>query len=300
MKTINRINSLDVLAIEHRDFKAKILLQGAQLIDFSTAEHPNNWLFVSSANEYISGKPIRGGVPICWPIFGAFDKNPVAVQSSFPAKVNPETLEKTPPENHGFARHSIWQLDDVKEHPDSMTAALSLDIADLSELYGNKLNVKVLFTFSKSGFNIELTTTNNDSKTLTFSQALHTYFSTSNIQQSSITGFENQNYVDALTADWETKKQNGKINFSEDVDRIYKLGSNCIINTPDSALTLSAQNSNSTVVWNPWIAKSQRLSQFNDDDYLKMLCVETANALDDAVTLEPRQTHTLRLSVTQN
>lgn len=41
------------------------------------------------------------------------------------------------------------------------------------------------------------------------------------------------------------------------------------------------------------LKKSKRLSNFADDDYKSMLCLEAANVLEDAVTLEPKQSHTL-------
>lgn len=283
MHTITRINELDAIVIEHQDFTARILLQGAQLTEFTTTQHPENWLFVSPANTYETGKAIRGGIPICWPVFGAFDKNPEPVKSSFP-----KTLEQ-----HGYARHAIWTLESVKPEKDHISIALSLDAAQLKQ--SPKLAVQVLFTLSEKGFDIALSTTNNDTAPITFSQALHTYFATSDIHQTSITGFSDCDYVDALTPHWETKNQHGDITFTEETDRIYKTGSNCAIHTPNKDFELRTSNSNSTVVWNPWIEKSKHLSQFNDDDYLNMLCVETANALDDSITLLPKQTHTLKL-----
>jgi len=42
-----------------------------------------------------------------------------------------------------------------------------------------------------------------------------------------------------------------------------------------------------TVVWNPWVAKAKAMPDFGDDEWTGMLCVETANAMDGAVTLAP-------------
>jgi len=51
------------------------------------------------------------------------------------------------------------------------------------------------------------------------------------------------------------------------------------------------------VVWNPWVDKSQRLSQFAADAWKRMLCIETANVLDDALQLAPGETRSLTLSL---
>jgi glucose-6-phosphate 1-epimerase len=51
--------------------------------------------------------------------------------------------------------------------------------------------------------------------------------------------------------------------------------------------------SRSTVVWNPWVAKSKAMPDFGDDEWPGMICIETANAADNAVTLPPHASHTM-------
>jgi glucose-6-phosphate 1-epimerase len=58
-------------------------------------------------------------------------------------------------------------------------------------------------------------------------------------------------------------------------------------------LRIEKAGSLSTVVWNPWIEKSTRLADLPDEAYPDFVCVETTNAGDDAVTLEPGETHLL-------
>lgn len=281
MFSIIQINQLEALAIDSAEFKAIILLQGAQLVEFSTTDHPNNWLFVSEANEFALGKPIRGGIPICWPVFGAFDKNSEAVKASFPEPLG----------QHGYARSEIWSLKSTETEQNSAIACFELNTNNKPHL-----SATVIFRFSSEGYSIELVTQNNEAHSISMSQALHSYFPTSDIDNTAVSGFDIVEYIDTLTANWESKTQQGDILFSGETDRIYQAGSNCDIKTPEAVFTLSADNSNSTVVWNPWIEKSKGLSQFNDEDYRKMLCVETANALDDAIMLAPKASHSLKLS----
>ncbi|MCG8437541.1 MAG: D-hexose-6-phosphate mutarotase, partial [Pseudomonadales bacterium] len=40
-----------------------------------------------------------------------------------------------------------------------------------------------------------------------------------------------------------------------------------------------------------WVEKSQRLSQFPDDAWQQMICIETARVLDDMLVLAPGQHH---------
>jgi len=64
-------------------------------------------------------------------------------------------------------------------------------------------------------------------------------------------------------------------------------------------IQVEKEGSDATVVWNPWIAKSKAMPDFGDDEWVQMLCVETANAADYGVKLPPGQTHrmTTRVSV---
>jgi len=55
--------------------------------------------------------------------------------------------------------------------------------------------------------------------------------------------------------------------------------------------------SRSTVVWNPWIAKAKAMADFGDDEWPGMLCVETANVADNAITLPPSGQHAMTASI---
>jgi D-hexose-6-phosphate mutarotase len=59
------------------------------------------------------------------------------------------------------------------------------------------------------------------------------------------------------------------------------------------ALTVQKEGSDATVVWNPWKTKAAALPDFGDEEWSKMVCIETANNADHAITLAPGQTHTM-------
>ena len=285
------LNELDCIQINHPLFKATLLLQGAQIIEFSPAHQSfKNVLWLSPSAHFKKGESIRGGIPLCWPWFGAADKNPKTIQQN--AKR---------PTAHGFARSSIWQLQEIKEscHQVEITLVLTSNTNSYSYWpYDFKLEAR--FTLGKT-LRVQLTTHNTDQRTMSFSEALHTYLPTNDITNTHIHGADSTDYVDALDQ-WKSKRQQGCINFQEETDRIYQFKNNyqtLRVNTPEHTLTIQQSNSRSTVVWNPWIEKSKRLGQFTQEDFKSMFCIETANVLDDAITLTSGTSHqiTMQLSI---
>lgn len=314
----NKLGEIDTITVKAAGYRAVVLLQGAQLIHFLTdsddsnlAEsdhsssrsdskdhHMNNWLWVSEQAAYKKGDSVRGGVPICWPVFGSFDANPQAVKDSFANC--PFDIKQ-----HGYARIQDFVLDSFNPSVNNSSLGQSDDVSQLvlvlppSGTNEPNLELKAVFHFSKDGFSITLITQNNSGNTVHFSQALHTYLPTDDISDTAISGFDGINYSDTLTTDWETKMQQGDIRFVGEVDRIYHGAPDITLNTPKRSYQLAATGSNSTVVWNPWQDKARAISQFAADDYQRMLCIETANAHLDAIRLESGDAHELSLTLTK-
>jgi glucose-6-phosphate 1-epimerase len=47
------------------------------------------------------------------------------------------------------------------------------------------------------------------------------------------------------------------------------------------------------VVWNPWVELSRQSKDLENDSYQHFICVETANAADDIITVAADETCTL-------
>jgi len=41
------------------------------------------------------------------------------------------------------------------------------------------------------------------------------------------------------------------------------------------------------VVWNPWNREGKAMPDFGDEEYLRMVCVESGNVAENRVTLAP-------------
>lgn len=280
----------ELLAVDIRNpfAKARIFLQGAQLTQFQ-AKGETDLIWCSPTAEYQAGKAIRGGIPICWPWFGALEKNPGEISSQLD---DPDAAPA-----HGFARQVQWQLDHVQDLDDHTEVKLSYQHrADKHWPFNCLLSVR--YQIGKQ-LKMRFIVSNADSNTFHFSHALHSYFPCEDILQVEVGGLEDCHYIDTLQ-DWSEQTQLGTVQFCAEVDRIYtdvpaRLQIHHAI--PQRSIVLESDEHHCAVVWNPWVDKSRRLSGFPDDGYQSMLCVESANVLQHVQTLQPGQTLAYNLSI---
>lgn len=283
-------NELVAVVIDNRHARAEILLQGAQLVAFAPRDQkPVIWN--SPLASFRKGISSRGGIPICWPWFGDAARNPDEVRGQLAGDGLPA---------HGFVRSLDWQLDAITIGDDGTTNVV-LSLAVGATLHSSWPYATKLVVMHRIGATLttEFTIESRDSRTFHFSTALHTYFAISAIDAVTIDGFDSTSYIDALD-DWKIKRQSGAVVVDREVDRIY-------LNTPARSIVrdtgwqreivVDAQGSRSAVVWNPWIDKSKRLSDFAADAYRDMLCIETANVVRDVVKLASGDKHVIGVTV---
>jgi len=246
---------------------AEIYRHGAHLTRWRPDGH-DEVLWMSAKSNFLYDMPIRGGVPICFPWFGG---NKPASDPQGPS--------------HGYARIRTWEFIEARQEQDGMTLVLRNTIEPFETKFavtvGDKLKMK-------------LTVTNASKTTATFEAALHTYFTVSQIRGVSVHGLENADYIDTVGGGRrEMKQDHNPITFTAETDRTYASTATVRIDDPglSRSITIEKTGSNSTVVWNPWVDKSKAMSDFGDEEWPGMLCVETANCGANAVTLEPGATH---------
>jgi glucose-6-phosphate 1-epimerase len=270
---------LVVARISNAHAQAAIALQGAHVMTFQPAgEQPVIWL--SPAARLLPGKSIRGGVPICWPWFGAHANEP-----SFPG--------------HGFARTVPWQVVESAALADGSTRITfelpqnAIPAAQWPHACRARLTVTVGKTLA-----VELTTENSGAAPFTIGEALHTYFAISDVEQMRISGMDGCTYLDKVGIA-ATRVQEGDIRIASEVDRIYlDTEADCLIEDAgwNRRIRIAKSGSRSNVVWSPWIEKSAKMGDFGSPTgYRGMVCVESANAAANVVAVAPGATHTLRV-----
>ena len=255
---------------------ANIALQGAHVATFQPrGEEPVIWL--SPQAKFAPGKSIRGGVPICWPWFGPH-----------------KTDGKLP--GHGYARTVPWEVLETKALSDGSTfLRFGLIESDATRAqWPHPSTVQLEVTVGKS-LRVDLITTNTGKAAFELGEALHTYFQISDVAKMTIRGLENCEYLDKVK-DFARFTQNDGIVIESEVDRVYvNTTADCVIEDKGlkRAICIAKQGSKSTVVWNPWTEKAEKMGDFGPQLHRDMVCVESGNALENVVTLAPGETHKL-------
>ncbi|MPS46689.1 D-hexose-6-phosphate mutarotase [Ectopseudomonas mendocina] len=261
--------------------------QGAQILSYQQGEQPP-LIWLSPDAAYQRGQSVRGGVPVCWPWFGDLRRNPHAVQAHY-------HLEQAPA--HGLVRALDWELLSIDEEDDAVTLRFAYDTRT-QPLEGWPRDVGLTFVVRLADdLGMSLETHNRGTEPLTLSQALHSYFAVSDVRQVSVEGLQGCRYIDTLQ-DWQELRQLEALGFDAETDRIYfDTAARLSIVDPGwgRRIHLDARGSRSAVLWNPWVDKAKRLSQFPDEAWQNMLCIETANVLEDIVQLKADERHRLEL-----
>jgi glucose-6-phosphate 1-epimerase len=260
---------LPMVRVETGVSLSEIYLQGAHVTHFQRhGDKPI--LFLSREAVFAPGAPIRGGVPVILPWFGNREPQPA----------------------HGFARTAPWELLDVGMSGDD-SARLRFRLRESDQAKDWPRFVAEFEVIVGMELEMELKVTNvDDSRVLPLECCLHSYFAVSDIAQVEVGGLHGVKYLDALDSFAEKTEAEEFIKFTGEVDRVYQDSSHTveIIDRQwNRSIEIAKHDSLSTVVWNPWTEKSKRLADYGDDEYLRMVCVESGNVKQHGHQLAPGQ-----------
>jgi glucose-6-phosphate 1-epimerase len=272
---------LVMLSVTTPTAAATISLHGGQVLSYRPVTNDINCdhdlLFVSHKAFYQNDKAIKGGAPICWPWFGAH-----AQQKSLPF--------------HGFVRSQSWQVEatEYRDNGDVVITLVFRDTEKTRELWPFAFELRQIITIGAT-LGIKLITHNTGTAAFDLSQAIHTYFSVGDIGQVSVTGLEGKPYLDKVDQ-FAEKIQSGPVTVGQEVDRIYQqAGTPLEIHDKEyhRNIRITCTGSATAVVWNPWKEISRQSQDLEDDSYRYFICVETANAADNIVTVAAGDAYSL-------
>ncbi len=265
--------------VDNAQCTARVSLQGGQLLEWQPKDQAQPVLWLSPRARFAPATAIRGGIPLCWPWFGAHPED-----GRLPA--------------HGLARTSPWRVVATAANVGGTEIVLALDAdaptrALLPPGLGATLTIGVGQTL-----HLALTTVNDGEHECAISEALHSYFRIGDIGAVRVCGLEAASYVDKH--DGGRREQRGPIAFAGELDRVYvDTRASCVVEDAQLRrwIRIDKSGSASTVVWSPGADKAGRMADLGADAWRTMVCVESGNALDDRLLLAPGQSHTLAIAL---
>jgi glucose-6-phosphate 1-epimerase len=255
--------------------EAHVYLQGAHVTHYQPRGQAPI-LFLSRRSAFSPGQAIRGGVPLCFPWFGA-----KAGDGRAPM--------------HGFARTAPWTLTAVEATGDG-TVALELRLEPhpaTRRLWPHDF-VAWHRVVVGSALELGLEVENAGAEPLGYEAALHTYLALGDVRSATLSGLAGTTYIDKT--DGQRRKVEGPapVQLDGETDRVY-LGTRAasVVDDPVGGrrLVVEKDGSDVTVVWNPWAEKARAMPDLGDEEWTGFVCVETAQAADHAVTLAPGARH---------
>ena len=274
---IDHSGGLTALDIATPAATGRIFLHGAHIAAWQPAG-AQPVLFMSGHSYFVPGKAIRGGVPLIFPWFGARAGDAKAPQ-------------------HGFARTAAWTVESVNASADeSVAIVLRLDASRQTRASWPFAFTARLRATLGATLQMTLEIENRSPAAFQFEEALHTYLAVSHVENVAVLGLENTEYIDKVDSLARKRLGADPLFLSGETDRVFvNTAASCTVDDSEMGrrIVVEKSGSNSTVVWNPWAAKAKAMADFGNDEWPKMLCVETANAGENSVTLAPGATHTM-------
>ena len=257
------------------DATLELYLQGAHITRYAPVTGVEV-LWMSKAAIYQPEKALRGGIPLCWPWFGADTENPTRPQ-------------------HGYARTSDFGVVSTLADERATSIILTLDSAQAPYPdWQDKVQLEFEIRLSGSLW-MELRSHNLSTSPLTLSNALHSYFAIANRQRVAIPAVTGLTYLDKLQ-NYRPQLQSTAITLNGEVDRVYQAPpEHIVLQDRDRQINTSIRSwgNNNLVIWNPGAQKAQAMADFDDDGFEQMICIEPANALKQSIILQPGECHRL-------
>ena len=282
-------DQLIMIEIRNRHGSAMLTTHGATLLSYQPA-NGQELIWVSETAIYDGSKPVRGGVPVCWPWFGPYDAAQLGEDPSDAHK-----------KGHGVARYEQWQLAEVNSLEDATQVVLRLEPNDsIRQAWPLPFRLSLHVTLGEA-LTMELVGENLSDRDWLLSEALHTYFNVAEADDLVIRGLEGCQYIDKGRGS-ERGTQSQPLHLTLPMERVYVDHAGEVVLEDQGnqrQIVMQASNSATVVVWNPGEEGASGFADMPDDQYTHMVCVEAANALDNSYILKAGESHRMRMMLSQ-
>ena len=266
---------------------AEFYLQGAHLTHWQPAGQAAA-LFLSERSAFAPEKAIRGGIPVIFPWFGSPGTSPVPTSAGAAS--------------HGFARTGPWTLRFAALAGDELHIAMTLDpTEDIRALGFTGFELAYELILGRT-LTARLSVANTGEAPFFFEEALHAYLAVGDSRAVTVEGLGGTEFLDKTEKFKRKTQTEPDLRFIGETDRPY-LNTAAPLTLIDPVLQrrlhLDKTGSKTTVTWNPGPELAAKLPDLAPDGWERFVCLETANVAENALTLRPREAHTMemRLSV---
>ncbi len=198
---------------------------------------------------------------------------------------------------HGFVRNKIWNVECIKSSEGSTTIVLSLESGCIKDKFGyGEFKVSLEITLSKT-LAVTFNVTNTGDKDFTFENGLHTYFATCP-QDAIFRTVDGGKYYDKVH-DFKECRQTGDHVFSRDKEEAMFFvdgPKDNIVDIKDGRITVTHDGFKSVVIWSPG-EKAGCANPEIGEGWKDFVCLESANCIDDTVTVKPGKTHSSKMTI---
>lgn len=239
---------------------------GARTVAYAHGAHLTSYVpaggeevfFVSRRARFDAASAIRGGVPVVFPQFA----------------------EQGPLPKHGFARVAEWALPEAAGADGVARATFVLtDSPETLNLWPHTFLTSLSVELDDMGVELRLDVFNRGAEEIEFTAALHSYFRVADVREATVLGLKGISFHDK-ELDRDRAQEEDEITVRAPLDRVYRDAPDRL-RIRDGAggrmLVLEKEGFADAVVWNPWIEGAAKLDDMEDDEYLRMLCVEAGS-----------------------
>ncbi|KAK2461908.1 hypothetical protein APHAL10511_006371 [Amanita phalloides] len=257
----------DRVIIRHpKGASADILLFGATVISWKSGSSrnpsPKERLFVSSKAKLDGSKPVRGGIPVVFPCFGA--------------PVHQEHLQLS---QHGFARNQTWEwCGIVTDNEAEVSAKFSLDSAAVQSIYKHSFHLDYVVTLAEHQITTGLYVANTSADAMEFQALFHNYIRAPS-DEVDVTPLQHLLYLDKtdILADGQPKQKletRSVVDVKRETDSVYENApQDYEIKWGNGGVRIRSLNLNDVVIWNPG-EEGRKMSDMEEGGWKSYICVE--------------------------
>ncbi|WP_300372005.1 D-hexose-6-phosphate mutarotase [Methyloprofundus sp.] len=267
---------LPCIQVNNTKASALISVYAGQVLSFKPVNQTEDFMFISDNAYFAEGKASKGGVPICWPWFGAA-----------PEEQDVTALKKP---DHGFVRTGLWAVlaTEMLANGDSKIVLELKDTEKSRKIWPYSFHLILEILISDS-LTLQLLTCNTGKQPFAITEAFHAYLNVGDARKIKVSGLENTDYLDK-NAGFSRVHQQGVITLTKETDRIYTNNKHeMLLDDPTfkRQIKISSSGNKNVVVWNPWVKGVAAIKDLDNDDYKQFICLEVANAAEHSVLVLP-------------